>query len=135
MLVRVRFAPSPTGFVHIGGLRTALYNYLFAKKNDGKYILRIEDTDRDRYVEGAIEGMLKSMAWTGIEHDEGVVLDGERLSQKGDFGPIYNHSGWTYIKSILKPCWKVGTPIIVFAQREIGQNKGRTKGRRAHYRL
>ncbi|HPP31216.1 MAG TPA: glutamate--tRNA ligase family protein, partial [Soehngenia sp.] len=51
--VRVRFAPSPTGYLHIGGLRTALYNYLFAKKNNGKFILRIEDTDQTRFVEGA----------------------------------------------------------------------------------
>ena len=59
--VRVRFAPSPTGFVHIGSLRTALYNYLFAKKMGGKYILRVEDTDRTRLVDGAIENMLNAM--------------------------------------------------------------------------
>ena len=87
MSVRVRFAPSPTGFVHIGSLRTALYNYLFAKKSNGKYILRVEDTDQSRYVEGAIEGMLRSMAWAGVHHDEGVVFTGETLGQKGDFGP------------------------------------------------
>ncbi|PBH66711.1 hypothetical protein BGV14_19095 [Clostridioides difficile] len=58
MNVRVRFAPSPTGFVHIGSLRTALYNYLFAKKMGGEYILRVEDTDQSRLVEGAIENML-----------------------------------------------------------------------------
>ena len=56
---RVRFAPSPTGYLHVGGLRTALYNYLFAKHNDGKFILRIEDTDRNRYVEGAVENLIK----------------------------------------------------------------------------
>jgi len=52
--IRVRFAPSPTGYLHVGGLRTALYNFLFAKRNGGKFILRIEDTDRSRYVEGAM---------------------------------------------------------------------------------
>ncbi|MBN2355126.1 glutamate--tRNA ligase, partial [candidate division KSB1 bacterium] len=57
--VRVRFAPSPTGFVHIGGLRTALYNYLFAKKHGGTFILRIEDTDRERYVSGAMENLIQ----------------------------------------------------------------------------
>ena len=57
----VRFAPSPTGFVHIGSLRTALYNYLFAKKTEGKYLLRVEDTDQTRLVEGALEGMLSAM--------------------------------------------------------------------------
>ena len=60
MSVRVRFAPSPTGFVHIGSLRTALYNYLFAKKMGGEYILRVEDTDRTRLVDGAIENMLNA---------------------------------------------------------------------------
>jgi nondiscriminating glutamyl-tRNA synthetase len=118
MLVRVRFAPSPTGFVHIGGLRTALYNYLFAKKNDGKYILRIEDTDRDRYVEGAIEGMLKSMAWTGIEHDEGVVLDGERLSQKGDFGPYIQSQRLDIYQKHIKTLLESGDAYYCFCSKE-----------------
>src|SRR5690606_23761603 len=74
MSVRVRFAPSPTGFVHIGSLRTALYNYLYAKKMNGSYILRVEDTDRTRLVEGALEGMLHAMSWAGVNHDEGVML-------------------------------------------------------------
>lgn len=87
MSVRVRFAPSPTGFVHIGSLRTALYNYLFAKGNDGKYILRIEDTDRARYVEGAIEGMIESMNWAGVNHDEGFQLKEGQLVEEGEFGP------------------------------------------------
>lgn len=87
MSVRVRFAPSPTGFVHIGSLRTALYNYLFARKNDGKYILRVEDTDQSRFVEGAIEGMLHSMEWAGVKHDEGVILNGDNIGQRGEYGP------------------------------------------------
>ena len=61
--VRVRFAPSPTGFVHIGSLRTALYNYLFAKKMGGEYILRVEDTDRTRLVDGAIDAKCHEMGW------------------------------------------------------------------------
>ena len=87
MSVRVRFAPSPTGFVHIGSLRTALYNYLFAKGNEGKYILRVEDTDRARYVEGAIEGMIESMLWAGVSHDEGFQLEQDRLVEVGEYGP------------------------------------------------
>lgn len=87
MTVRVRFAPSPTGYVHIGSLRTALYNYLFAKKNNGKYIIRIEDTDQGRYVEGAIEGMVNAMAWAGIHHDEGVKIEGGEIVNVGDYGP------------------------------------------------
>ena len=74
--VRVRFAPSPTGPLHIGGVRTALYNYLFARKNSGKMILRIEDTDQKRFVEGAQEYILKSLEWAGIEFDEGVHKGG-----------------------------------------------------------
>jgi len=74
--VRVRFAPSPTGPLHIGGVRTALYNYLFARKNNGKMILRIEDTDQNRFVEGAEEYIQKSLAWCGIEFDEGINVGG-----------------------------------------------------------
>lgn len=70
--VRVRFAPSPTGPLHIGGVRTALYNYLFARKNNGVCILRIEDTDQTRYTEGAEEYIMESLAWSGIKFDEGI---------------------------------------------------------------
>jgi glutamyl-tRNA synthetase len=74
--VRVRFAPSPTGPLHIGGVRTALYNYLFAKKNKGTFILRIEDTDQKRFVEGAEAYINQSLDWLGIHVDEGVVQGG-----------------------------------------------------------
>ncbi len=76
--IRVRFAPSPTGYLHVGGLRTALYNYLFAKKNNGKFILRIEDTDRNRYVEGATENLIETLKWAGLDYDEGPDKDGGR---------------------------------------------------------
>ena len=75
--VRVRFAPSPTGPLHIGGVRTALYNYLFAKKNEGVFILRIEDTDQGRFVEGAEEYIMESLKWCGIKVDEGIMEDGK----------------------------------------------------------
>lgn len=75
--VRVRFAPSPTGYLHVGGLRTALYNFLFARKNNGKFILRIEDTDRNRYVEGAVENLIKALKWAGLDYDEGPGVGGE----------------------------------------------------------
>ncbi len=78
--VRVRFAPSPTGPLHIGGVRTALYNYLFAKNKGGKFILRIEDTDQARFVEGAEQYIFESLKWCGIEFDESVIAGGE-------FGP------------------------------------------------
>ncbi len=74
--VRVRFAPSPTGALHIGGVRTALYNYLLARKHKGTMILRIEDTDQSRYVAGAEKYILESLAWTGIKIDEGVGVGG-----------------------------------------------------------
>ena len=87
-MTRVRFAPSPTGFVHIGSLRTALYNYLYAKKTGGTYVLRVEDTDQSRLVEGAVEGMLKAMKWAGVVNEEGVVLSEEgKVTQAGDCGP------------------------------------------------
>src|SRR5699024_2080989 len=74
--VRVRFAPSPTGPLHIGGVRTALYNYLFAKKNGGDFILRIEDTDQMRYVEGAEEYIIEALNWLNIPFDEGPGKEG-----------------------------------------------------------
>ncbi|NPA67189.1 MAG: glutamate--tRNA ligase [Chlorobi bacterium] len=78
--VRVRFAPSPTGPLHIGGVRTALYNYLFAKKYNGDFILRIEDTDQTRYVEGAEDYIMQSLKWCGISVDEGI-------NEGGKYGP------------------------------------------------
>lgn len=74
--VRVRFAPSPTGPLHIGGLRTALFNYLFAKKHQGDFVLRIEDTDQNRFVEGAEAYIAESLNWSGIPYDEGPEKDG-----------------------------------------------------------
>ena len=78
--VRVRFAPSPTGPLHIGGVRTALFNYLFAKKHKGDFLLRIEDTDQTRFVPGAEEYIKESLAWCGIKIDEGI-------NEGGNFGP------------------------------------------------
>ena len=75
--VRVRFAPSPTGPLHIGGVRTALYNYLFAKQHGGEMILRIEDTDTQRFVPGAEEYIIESFQWLGHTLDEGVGYGGK----------------------------------------------------------
>lgn len=86
--VRTRFAPSPTGYVHVGSVRTALYNYLFAKKFGGDFLLRIEDTDRTRFVEGALEYLLKTFDILGLNADEGVIIEKDgKVVQKGDFGP------------------------------------------------
>ncbi|XP_059154924.1 probable glutamate--tRNA ligase, mitochondrial [Physella acuta] len=100
--VRVRFAPSPTGYLHLGGLRTALYNFLFARSHNGTFILRIEDTDQSRAVPGAIEYLQNTLHWAGIDPDEGPVVGGR-------FGPyiqserlkIYQEN----IQTLLKNGW------------------------------
>lgn len=105
--VRVRFAPSPTGELHLGGMRTALYDYLFAKKNKGDFILRIEDTDQKRLVPGSMENLFRTLDTLGIHHDEGIVFDGKKLTSKGDYGPyiqserldIYKEHAQMLIKS------------------------------------
>ena len=68
-MIVTRFAPSPTGYLHIGGLRTALFSYLWAKKNNGKFVLRIEDTDKKRNSQEATDAILKAFEWLGLEHD------------------------------------------------------------------
>ena len=88
--VRTRFAPSPTGFMHIGNLRTALFEYLIAKANNGTFVLRIEDTDKERFVPGAIDVIYDTLKQVGIEHDEGPDVG-------GDYGP--------YIQSERKNCY------------------------------
>ena len=80
MSVRVRLAPSPTGFIHLGTLRVALYDYLFAKQHKGAYVLRIEDTDQSREVDGSVENILETLAWAGLEPDEGPGYGGEKGS-------------------------------------------------------
>ena len=80
MEVKTRFAPSPTGYLHIGGLRTALYAWLYARKNHGKFVLRIEDTDRERLVDDACRVIYDTMRDTGLTYDEGPDVG-------GDFGP------------------------------------------------
>lgn len=74
--VRTRFAPSPTGYMHVGNLRTALYTWLIARHNGGKFILRIEDTDQERLVEGAVDVIYRTMAECGLDHDEGPDVGG-----------------------------------------------------------
>ena len=102
--VRVRFAPSPTGPLHIGGVRTALYNYLFARQNGGDMILRIEDTDQTRFVPGAEEYIIEALDWLGIKFDEGVHIGGNYGPyRQSDRKPLYRQyadqllrDGWAY---------------------------------------
>ena len=79
--IRVRFAPSPTGSLHIGGARTALFNYLFAKHHDGKFLLRIEDTDISRSKKSLTEGILESLEWLGLNWDEEPVYQSQRINR------------------------------------------------------
>ena len=102
--VRVRFAPSPTGPLHMGGVRTALYNYLFAKKHGGDFLLRIEDTDQTRYVPGAEEYIIEALKWCGIEPNEGVGYGGDCAPyRQSERKPMYKpyaeqlvEKGWAY---------------------------------------
>ena len=118
MKPRVRFAPSPTGALHIGGLRTALYNYLFARKHGGTFILRIEDTDQGRYVPGAEDYIIEALKWTGLVPDEGVGFGGQngpyRQSDRKDTYQQYAHalvqSGHAY--------YAFDTPEALDAQRQ-----------------
>ncbi|NIA02334.1 MAG: glutamate--tRNA ligase [Nitrospirae bacterium] len=95
-MIKTRFAPSPTGYLHVGGLRTALYCYLFARKNKGKYILRIEDTDQERYVEGAEENLIKTLEWVGLHHDEGPFRQSERTEIYKEHAQKLIDSGHAY---------------------------------------
>ena len=81
MTVRTRFAPSPTGYLHIGGARTALFSWLYARKMGGEFILRIEDTDRERSTMEAVDAILDGMEWLGLEHDEGPFYQTQRFER------------------------------------------------------
>ena len=83
--VRVRFAPSPTGEPHVGNIRTALFNWLYARHMGGSFVVRIEDTDQARKVDGALESILASLRWLGLDWDEGP--EGEDGVERGDYGP------------------------------------------------
>jgi glutamyl-tRNA synthetase len=85
--VRVRFAPSPTGSMHLGSLYIAMYNYLFAKHHMGDFLLRIEDTDQARFVPGSIQNIISTLKWAGFDYDEGPVLNGDVVTDKGAHGP------------------------------------------------
>ncbi|NSW91992.1 MAG: glutamate--tRNA ligase [Firmicutes bacterium] len=109
--VRTRFAPSPTGYMHIGNLRTALYEYLIAKKNNGKFILRIEDTDQERYVEGAIDVIYKSLKLAGLQHDEGPDVG-------GDYGPYIQSQRKDIYMEYAKKLINMGSAYYCFCSKE-----------------
>lgn len=110
-MVRTRFAPSPTGYLHIGGLRTALYAYLFAKKHDGKFILRIEDTDQTREVEGAVDIIISALDKAGIRYDEGPIVG-------GDYGPYVQSQRKDIYLKYARQLLKSGDAYYCFCTKE-----------------
>jgi glutamyl-tRNA synthetase len=117
--VRVRFAPSPTGNLHLGSARTALFNYLFAKHSDGKFILRIEDTDQQRNKEDSLEGIIIALEWLGLQWDEGPFIQSERLHIYREYVDRLLKSGRAYrcyctteeLESIRKSQWEKGEAL------------------------
>ncbi len=109
--IRVRFAPSPTGFLHVGGLRTALFNYLFARKNNGTFVLRIEDTDRKRYIPGAQENLINTFKEMGLEYDEGPIVG-------GDFGPYIQSERTELYQKYAQELIKKGAAYYCFCTEE-----------------
>ena len=117
-MIRDRFAPSPTGNVHVGSLRTALYNYLFAKKNNGQFLLRLEDTDRTRYEEGAVENLLNALMVTGVVPDEGLFEENGSIVQKGDFGPYIQSERLEIYQKYIKQLLDQGQAYYCFCTKE-----------------
>jgi nondiscriminating glutamyl-tRNA synthetase len=134
-LVRVRIAPSPTGFMHIGTLRTALTNYLFARQNQGNFILRLEDTDQTRYVKGATENLIKSLKWAGLNWDEGVFLnEQDKIVEKGEYGPYIQSKRLKIYREYIQKLIKVKKAYPCFCSserlneiRKIQQKKGQAR--------
>ncbi|MCD6097220.1 glutamate--tRNA ligase [bacterium] len=118
-MIRVRFAPSPTGFLHIGGLRTCLYNWLFARKNKGKLILRIEDTDRERFLPESIFNLLKTLEECGLDWDEGPVLSSKNtIKQKGRYGPYIQSQRLKIYQNFAKKLVDLGAAYYCFCSKQ-----------------
>lgn len=117
-MIRDRFAPSPTGNVHVGSLRTALYNYLFAKKNNGQFLLRLEDTDRTRYEEGAVENLLNALMVTGVVPDEGLFEEDGKIVQRGDCGPYIQSERLDIYKKYIDQLLENGQAYYCFCTKE-----------------
>lgn len=128
MEVRTRFAPSPTGYMHIGNLRTALYEYLIAKAHNGKFILRIEDTDQKRYVEGSLEVIYNSLGLAGLKHDEGPDVG-------GDFGPYVQSERKSVYMEYAKKLVDLGAAYYCFCTSErLAELKEKSEGEGAAFK-
>jgi glutamyl-tRNA synthetase len=123
--IRVRFAPSPTGPLHLGGVRTALYNYLWAKQHNGDFLLRIEDTDRQRYVAGAEQYIMDALSWAGITPDEGIM-------QGGNYGPYRQSDRKDIYKQYIQQLLDSGNAYIAFdTPKELEDMRERVKSEHA----
>src|SRR5262245_30912658 len=123
-MIRVRFAPSPTGYLHVGGARTALFNWLYARRNGGVFVLRIEDTDAERSSAEMVEGILDGMRWLGLDWDEGPHIG-------GDFGPYFQSQRFDRHREMAERLVAEGhayycycTPDEIKAKREAAEQAG-----------
>lgn len=126
--LRVRFAPSPTGELHLGGARTALFNYLLAKKTGGQFIIRLEDTDQNRFIPGSADRLLSDLAWLGLDWDEGPIIGG---GFKGNFGPYIQSERLNLYRDAVDKLLAAGlayedylTPDELASRRELAQKTG-----------
>src|SRR5262245_35531037 len=127
MTVRTRFAPSPTGYLHIGGVRTALFNYLFARKHGGQFILRIDDTDQQRNVKEALQPILDGFRWLGLNWDEGADVGGPH-------GPYYQSQKLPRYQEVVRELlakglayWDYARPEETKAEMELAEKEKRPK--------
>ncbi|EKD49720.1 MAG: hypothetical protein ACD_63C00064G0002 [uncultured bacterium] len=116
--VTTRFAPSPTGMMHIGSLRTALYSYLLARHNGGKFVLRVEDTDKERSKFGALENFLKTLHWAGLEYDEGPIFADGKINHKGENGPYIQSERTEIYREHAEKLVKSGHAYYCFCTKE-----------------
>lgn len=112
MSIRTRFAPSPTGYLHVGGARTALFSWLYARKHGGRFILRIEDTDLERSSQESVNAILEGMTWLGLEYDE---------------GPFYQTQRFDRYKEVIQQLLDQATPITVIAAARNSTRCGKSK--------
>ena len=111
MIVRTRFAPSPTGYLHIGGVRTALFNWLFSRHHGGQFILRVDDTDRQRHVQAALQPILEGFQWLGLDWDEGPDVG-------GPYGPYFQSERYERYQAAVEQLLAQGTAYRDFATSE-----------------